>query len=556
MSANDVLSTNVHFEDWSNARAAALEANGVNKFEYFCVDQFLKAYPIADEDILAGITGGPNDGGVDAIFFFANRKVVNDETQISSDTTLRVNLAIFQVKENQGFGPNEINKMYFFTDDLLNLTISAATFQAKYNPRLLDIMDTFKTKFPKVGPHAQIFIDYYYISKVDEDTLNPAAQEAVNKLIAKAKEHLSAATLTFHPIGAPRLWAQIQQRPPKNRQLQFTELMETPEGRVGLVKLRDFFNFLRGDNGEIFERIFDSNVRGFQQETTVNVSIRETLTEPGQAEFWLLNNGITILASTVSSAGFKNVMIEDPQIVNGLQTSREVFAYYHALSTIPESDNRRVLVRVIQTTNSAVREGIVRATNNQNKMQPAALRATDLVHGHIETLFRSSGLYYDRRPGHHKDEGRPIDKIVSIVGLLQTMIAIVLQKPQDAYGAPGRYIREDNDYLSVFGENVHPVPLFLNCIKVQRKVDDFLAESDVERGHRQRLRFYVAMYATCVALKKSRPTKEEILQLDVAQVTNKMIDDSYKRVWKTYSKCGGDNLAAKGPKILQSLQRG
>lgn len=245
---------------------------------------------------------------------------------------------------------------------------------------------------------------------------------------------------------------------------------------MGLAKLRDFFVFLRDETtGEILERIFDSNVRGFQQDTPVNLSIRESLNNPGDADFWLLNNGITILASTVNTASFKTLNIQDPQIVNGLQTSREVFSHYQGLSSIPDTDNRRVLVRVIQTTNSAVREGVVRATNNQNKMQAAALRATDPIHGHIETLLRSSGLYYDRRPGHHKDEGRPISQSVSIVGLLQTMIAIVLQKPQDAYGAPGRYIRENDDYFSVFGENVHPIPLFLNCIKIQRKVDDFLA---------------------------------------------------------------------------------
>jgi|SRR5579875_418714 len=105
MSANDVLSANVNFEEWSKNRATGLDAK-INKFEYYCVDQFLKSYPIADEDILAGMTGGPGDGGVDAIFFFANRKIVTDETQVSSETTLRVNLEIFQVKENQGFQPH------------------------------------------------------------------------------------------------------------------------------------------------------------------------------------------------------------------------------------------------------------------------------------------------------------------------------------------------------------------------------------------------------------------------------------------------------------------
>jgi hypothetical protein len=102
MSANDVLSANAQFEEWSKTRAAGLKQKGINKFEYFCVDQFLKSYPIADEEILSGITGGKNDGGVDAIYFFANRKIVDDETQVSTDTTLRVNLRSSKSKKIQG----------------------------------------------------------------------------------------------------------------------------------------------------------------------------------------------------------------------------------------------------------------------------------------------------------------------------------------------------------------------------------------------------------------------------------------------------------------------
>gem|GEM_PF-7022396 len=112
------------------------------------------------------------------------------------------------------------------------MTIPATAFKEKYNARLLDIIETFKAKFPKVGPQAQVFIDYYYISKVDEDALHPTAEDAAQNVIKKAKEHLSAATVTFHPIGALKLWVQIQRRPPRNRPLQFTELMETPEGRA------------------------------------------------------------------------------------------------------------------------------------------------------------------------------------------------------------------------------------------------------------------------------------------------------------------------------------
>src|SRR5216683_5717372 len=93
MSANDVLSLNAHFSEWSQKRASGLQDKGIQPFEYYCVDEFLKRYPLSDEDTLAGMTGGPNDGGVDAIYFFVNRKIVDDESIIEPDTTLRINLA-------------------------------------------------------------------------------------------------------------------------------------------------------------------------------------------------------------------------------------------------------------------------------------------------------------------------------------------------------------------------------------------------------------------------------------------------------------------------------
>jgi hypothetical protein len=41
----------------------------------------------------------------------------------------------------------------------------------------------------------------------------------------------------------------------------------------------------------------------------------------------------------------------------------------------------------------------------------------------------------------------------------------------------------------------------------------------------------------------------------VASIERKVLEDAYKHVNKKYSDAGADNLAAKGPKILQSLQR-
>ena len=118
-----------------------------------------------------------------------------------------------------------------------------------------------------------------------------------------------------------------------------------------MVKLHDYWRFLLDEHGDLQERIFESNVRGFQQNTPVNVGIRKTLEAPGKADFWELNTGITILEGKASKVGYKKLEIDDPQIVNGLQTSRQIDAYFRSGVIIPrpEDDSRRIMIRVLHS---------------------------------------------------------------------------------------------------------------------------------------------------------------------------------------------------------------
>ena len=70
---------------------------------------------------------------------------------------------------------------------------------------------------------------------------------------------------------------------------------------VCLVPLASFYDFIT-DKGNIRNHIFESNIRGYQGEVAVNKEIAETLSnEEGDEEFWWLNNGVTIIASKVTS---------------------------------------------------------------------------------------------------------------------------------------------------------------------------------------------------------------------------------------------------------------
>jgi hypothetical protein len=145
--------------------------------------------------------------------------------------------------------------------------------------------------------------------------------------------------------------------------------------------------------------------------------------------------------------------IEDPQIVNGLQTSREIYSY-----SVGESgkgiakDTRTVLVRVIQTAEPKLQDKIIRATNSQNKMIPASLRMTDQVHRDIEEIFRKFHFYYDRRKGYYRDQAMPIRRIISVNEVVQSVVSILLQRPDDARGRPGDYFKIDTKYESVFAD--------------------------------------------------------------------------------------------------------
>jgi AIPR protein len=567
MAANDVLALNANFATWQKNRMPGATTPEANPFEYYCVDQFLKRFAVSDDELLSGLVAGGQDGGIDALYFFVNRRLVEEDTELDPKAALKVNLLVMQVKETQGFSPPEIDKLVLFSDDLLDLSRRPAQYQTTYNAKLLGVMNVFKEKFQQIaGAFPAISIDYYYITKSDSAEPDDATKAAA-RVINKAKEHLSSATCEFHFVNAAKLWEQVQLRLARNKALVWHDApLSTAEGLVGLVHLHEYWEFLKDEHGDLHESIFESNVRGFQQNTPVNLAIHDTLAKPGKADFWLLNNGITVLAQRVSSAGHKRVDIDDPQIVNGLQTSRQIFEYFKKGSDVPEQkdDPRRILVRVVDSQDEDVRDDVIRATNSQNKMPAEALRATDRIHRQIEALFHQYDLYYDRRKGFYKDQGKPIAKIVPVIELLQAILAIMLKRPDEARARPRDYIKDDDKYEQVFGGNQFDLGLYLKSILLYRRVASFLARKDVDLDatHQRNLRFYLAMYVAAAATKHAYAPPHKLLALDENKVDEALLMDCYNRVMKQYNRLArklaqtGDldwDQLAKGPIMLRAI---
>lgn len=196
-------------------------------------------------------------------------------------------------------------------------------------------------------------------------------------------------------------------------------------------------------------------------------------------------------------------------------------------------------------------------------MPEEALRATDAIHRQLETAFHTRELYYDRRKGHYRDQGKPVSQIVSIIEVLQAMVSIVLQRPDDARARPRDYIKKNDLYNSVFGADKYSLTLYIKTTEICREVGDFLDDMTLEAVHRRNVYFYLCMYVSCELIANGYANPGKIQQIDLAKLSDDVLSDCYKHVRKQYERLAekfksddGEkdyDGVAKGPHLLTAL---
>jgi hypothetical protein len=263
----------------------------------------------------------------------------------------------------------------------------------------------------------------------------------------------------------------------------------------------NYINFISTPNGELREYVLEPNVRGYLGSKGVNTEIRKTLISGSEKEeFWWLNNGITITASKITP-GAKSLILENARVVNGLQTSREIYYYSQFKSNEARIDERHILVKVIEAEKQVARN-ITSTTNNQTKVDSMYLKTTtDEIHGMIESAFPKFGFYYERVKNQYYDNDK-IDrsKIVTLDYLTRALIAILMQRPEQAKGSPTQFVKKN--YSKVFSHSSKP-EVFGNVVRIMKIVDEFIVSRIEARTDRANIRYHLAFDAVCSVLRKS-----------------------------------------------------
>jgi hypothetical protein len=542
MSALDLHALETNFTLWKGDRAQSLDPK--KAFERYAIEHIFKDDDLSDEDIDSGNFGGHDDGGVDGMYFFINHRLVTEESDIP-DSALTAELVLIQVAGEKSFKEEVIQKVTDFSRDLLNYSKNPDSF-TYLNVAARDAIARFRAHYDKIlaTPH-ELTIRIYYVTKSEEPP-NTKVEKRVEKLSELIKEVLSHAKVEFEPWSCKRLLDAARSIPVQTFTMKISKDLQSVDGKaaVCLAKLKSVAKFLTDERGGIRAKILEPNVRAYQGKSNpVNRAIRETLSAgTATTEFWWQNNGITLLAKEFKILG-ETLSVEKPEIVNGLQTSQEIYEYFHEHSDV--QDDRHVLVRIIVPPDEQTRRKITRATNFQTKVDDLSLHATDQLHFDIEERLKLYYLFYDRRKGEYRNLRKPIDRIISMLSLARVTIAILLQQPENARGSPRRVL--NTQYSDVFNDE-YDRDFYVASVLLDRQVMLQLMKTDLSSDVITDVRYYVDTWLACELSVVSKPSAEHIAGLlpkVLKPIAEDIMLDSINAVLAVYKELGGTDRVAK-----------
>lgn len=506
-------------------------------FEYFTAQQILKNEDLSVEEIQESITDGARDGGIDSIFFFIDGVLIRDESELSPNTIKKSSsfrLVIIQSSIESGFKENKVITLKDSLNNLLDFNKSTADLSQHYNEAICQKINQFKELFiGNASKFPLIELGLYYVNKSVEKPHENVVKKA-NEIIKCMTELFGeGCEINFQFISASDLWILANKDVSKSYDLiiEGSSISTTQRDAVCFVKLDAYYKFITTDTGELIKTLFESNVRDYQGNVEVNRNIEATLAEINSDEnFWWLNNGITIICSNFRFTGNK-LTIEDPQIVNGLQTSNQV---YNSFKKNPSSTSgsKQILIRVINPIDTNSRDKIIKATNSQTAMLAAQLTATDQIQKDIECFFESKGLYYDRRKNSHRNQKRPIDKIIGISALAQAVHAILNQKPHESRRQPASLIKDKKTYDLIFVTKKYELQIYFNCALIIKLIEKFM-KSEHAALYSKDLKYHLATYSICKFLAKKKLNSSDIIEFEVDKLSDEFLLECINEIVNT-----------------------
>jgi hypothetical protein len=341
------------------------------------------------------------------------------------------------------------------------------------------------------------------IGLFDEVSITPNGANEIQKMYHETKNKLST-TITFVS------------------RITLPDIEGVKEAYLGIIPFQEFIKLIQDENQTIHS-IFDDNVRDFQGENVVNKKIKETLTLRKFDLFSLLNNGVTVVASSLTPAG-NRFTLRDYQIVNGCQTSNVL----HDCQKIDGIEAVNVPLRIIVTENDDIKTEVTLATNSQTEVRTEQLEALNIFQKRLELYYSAEKttikLLYERRSQQYNSmAGIKRAQIITIPIQIKSFASTFLQSPHLVSGYYGTIVNRFKG--QIFAGDHKYLPYFVSSLCYFR-IEQFFRSGELSSEYKK-ARFHLMMIVKLLATKcEDNPLNSNKLEKSCEEFKQILLSDS------------------------------
>lgn len=443
---------------------------------YHSIDYDKFWYQISDESI----TDGPNDGGIDFVYFDEdNTKVIVGQNKLSQ--SVDVNAAAAEIEKMD----NTIKNFY---------RNSTSNYSKKLKQELLNAIDRLTDEnagnIDYVFSSLSSFDEQKVIKRVEENSqysdLVFLTQKDIEKMIENLQSGLTVVKESKFFLDTTK-----------------NVLSYSSEKYEGIVLNLSASSLKIAYDKHESEGLFNLNIRRYIKAKNVDDAIINSINN-SRDDFWFKNNGLTIACKDYFIDG-DNVRIYDYSIVNGGQTTTLIAKNFQS-----NSENFYVMCKIVKSKveldeKDSMRffNEIAEATNSQKPIQPRDLKSNAPEMLQLQKLFEERGYFLEIKRGLSAPRKYNNRKIKN-EELAQLFYSFVSQKPGTAR----------SNKRSLFSNNSHYKQIFLQKYsKFPEKVDFLIDLVDLNR----RLDTVISRYKNDIA--KNKLNSDELNVLSNGKLT-------------------------------------
>lgn len=407
-------------------------------------------------NIDSSITNGPNDGGIDFVFYDEeNTKIILGQCKYTTNFSLNDIIS-------------ELNKM---SSTLENFKLNNT---GSYNDKLKVELQNAIDRLPD-GEEGNVEFSIFALATFDEEKLNSKIDNEQN---IYSKDMVNVYTIENFESRIKELAETIDTVPrysinidkAKNFLSYETDKVNGIMVNMSSKSLISLYNSFKDDG------LLDMNIRKFVKNKIVDDGIKQTL-DNDRDNFWFLNNGIIIACEDFEVDG-NTVKIEGFSIVNGGQTTNRIGNY-------KGSNNEEFFIPCkiisINKNNPDLYSKIAEATNSQKPIYPRDLKANSPEMKMLQRWLNQEDIYLEIKRGQKK----PNKKYkVKNDELGQLILSFIYQQPGTARSGKKTIFDNPSYYNKIYKQNYEKDTHKKEFIKdlIRLSVDYSSVEQELKNG--------------------------------------------------------------------------